>query len=108
MEPDELYEASVKTSGARGALAALILAEDHEGARLRVQHMNRGDLTSLILVFMHEYVAGYVAAVERTLGQQGKEPEEVRREAREMAMVHFRVTAQMWPPGFGQQDNGED
>jgi hypothetical protein len=109
MDPDELYEAIVKTSGARSAIAALLLANDHTGARQRAQQMNREDLISLVLLSAHEYMGGYLTALEGQLEQQGKGPEQARREAREMAMLHFRTEAQMWSVRFGQQagDGGE-
>ena len=97
MEPDELYEAMLKTSGARGALAALILANDHKGARLRAQQMSQADLISLVLLFTHEYVGGTITATERVLEQGGMEPEQAHREAPEIAMLQFRVAAEMWP-----------
>ena len=55
-----------------------------------------------VLLSVHEYVGGYLQALEQQLQQQGKEPEQARRQAREMAILHFRATAQMWA-GFSQQ-----
>lgn len=106
MDQDELYEAIVKTTGIRDAIAALILAEDHKGARQRAGQISRADLISLVLLSAHDYVGGRLTAMERVLAEQGKEPEQARREAREAAMLQFRATAQMW--ALGQDPQGSD